>query len=930
MNLSPVRLAQVRNALLVMLGVAVTAAIAIPSGGATLAGSAGTDTSLPRTDSQVTVHGRDQFANLKITVNQTKHLLNQAISVTWTGGQPTSSGAGGRFFENYLQIMQCWGDDDGTNPANPGPPPEQCVQGATNATFGGATSGIFPSGSFAPERLISRTTWTNYDSSTGVVEDGGVNVWRPFKAVDGTVIGVPKDPHFDPAIIGGNYWLNTYFNIVTTNEIAGARTGPNGTGAELFQINTGVESSGLGCGQAVQPVPGGAPKVPRCWLVVVPRGSAVAEDAGTPFSDTAAESGVMTSPLAPAAWRNRIAVPLDFNAVDSPCPLAAQQRRISGSELPVPAVSSWQPTLCSMPGLDPYAYGTVGDSQARAQLMSKVPGTPGMAVVSAPLDASTVDADHPVVYAPLTLSGVVIGFNLERNPLPTAERSAQDLSGVRVAQLNLTPRLIAKLLTQSYTSQVTIKKAPPYPWLIKNPAHMGEDPDFLRFNPEFAELQVASGKNFGGFVMPSVTSDAARQVWSYVLADPEAKAWLDGAPDAWGMKVNPVYATKAAANSTGAAFASPAPETFPKSDPYCYQGPNTGVNASIVPPPLCGTDWLPFVGSFHDAAQRTRQADDGAKIVENPFAVSADQVYQRDTPQVIGSRAMLSITDSASAFQYGVQVARLSRAGDDGSGRTFVAPDPVGLTAGVTAMQKSKSDPAVLVPDPTTKAPSAYPLTALAYAAVIPSTLDATARRQYAAFVAYAAGAGQTPGLLLGQLPPGYAPLPSALRDQAAAAAKKIAANPTTSTPGVPTTLAAAPAVVATGKPPPASTSSSGPPRVASRSAPSSLSYVAETGLPAAPATQAAPSEPVLSAPPVASPSAVSSSVSTPSPPPVLARALTPAVAVPNTRLVLPTLIGLALLTALGALEITKRPRRAPVGTSRDNYGTGRDGGVRP
>ena len=121
-----------------------------------------------------------------------------------------------------------------------------------------------------------------------------------------------------------------------------------------------------------------------------------------------------------------------------------------------------------------------------------------------------------------------------------------------------------------------------------------------------------------------------------MLADPEAKAWLDGIPDEWGMRVNPVYATTAAANSNGVAFGDPMPDSFPKSDPYCYQGPPPGPDGSIVPPPLCGTDWLPYTQSLRDAARLTRAADDGARIVENAFAISSDQVWGRDSPQYLG------------------------------------------------------------------------------------------------------------------------------------------------------------------------------------------------------------------------------------------------------------------------------------------------------
>jgi hypothetical protein len=59
-------------------------------------------------DSTVTVTGIGEFANLKVRVSQTKNLINQAVTVSWTGGHPTLPSSGD-FGVNYLQIMQCWG-----------------------------------------------------------------------------------------------------------------------------------------------------------------------------------------------------------------------------------------------------------------------------------------------------------------------------------------------------------------------------------------------------------------------------------------------------------------------------------------------------------------------------------------------------------------------------------------------------------------------------------------------------------------------------------------------------------------------------------------------------------------------------------------------------------------------------------------------------
>ncbi len=923
----------------------------------TLAGSQGTDTSLPATASQATVEGRGTFADLTITVNQTANLTNQAVSITWTGGTPTVSGPG-RFGSQYLQIMQCWGDDDGTVQGNPGPPPEQCEQGAVAGSYGGLPGGLYPSG-FALSRVISRSNWANFDASVGHLDSRTTNVWLPFRAVDGTVVNVQTDPTFNPSVVGGNFWLNPYFNQITTNEIAGAASGPDGRGAELFSVVNGVESSGLGCGQKTQPVAGTDKKTPQCWIVVVPRGAPADENAGTPFDTNPEQAGVVTSPVSPEAWKHRIAIPLSFNPVDSPCALGVDERAISGSELALPAISSWQPSLCSTGALPPFSYAAVSDGSARQQLVSGQPGAPGMIVVSRPLDSAALDPTKPVVYAPVSVSGLVIGFNIERNPTPDAPQVEQQLAGVRIAELNLTPRLVAKLLTQSYAQAVTIQQAPPYPWLAGNPSNMSLDPDFRQFNPEFQLLQVADGRTFSGLQLPAGNSDAAQQVWQWVLTDPEARAWLDGAPDAWGMRVNPVYATTASANARKVPFGDPLPSSFPKADPYCYQGPAQGPGGSIIPPQLCGTDWLPYVRSFAEAARVARVASDGARIVQNPFALSSSDVWSRELPQFLGRRDMLALTDTPSAAQYGVQTARLSRSGDNGIARTFVGADAAGLIAGVASMAPG-SQPTFLEPSPTTAAPGAYPLTSIAYAAISPLALPAQARSEYASFLDYSAGPGQVAGLEIGQLPRGYVPLPEPLKAQSATAAGEIRTmvappvEPTTSTtdpaPSTVVTTTTAPTTTTTEAPvvvtnsvastaaqtdPPntaeqghttqnpglvggQTTRNAAPPTTAKRASPTTLPQTT-TPQTAAPAPSTEPTS-------VAEPTTVVASTTAAT---IVAGALATTTAQPTTtvattaapgltqksgpsssRFAVPGLGVAALGSALCALEITKRPRR--------------------
>lgn len=864
------RLVLVRNASLALFVVALVLAL-LPrtSEAAAEAGSSGTDIRLPATESQVTVDGHGPFDGMTFTVNQTENLTNQAVSVSWTGGTPTEQGFV-EFESDYVQIMQCWGEDDGTDPEHPGPPPEQCVYGAADAVYGGRLNG-FGFGNYTLTRVMATEGWPSFDPTAGAYEASTGIVWRPFKAVDGTVVNSFVDPAFDPSVEGGQFWLNPYFNVVTTNEIPGARTLGNGEGTALIEVATGVESPGLGCGQRVA-VDGGPLATPKCWLVIVPRGSAEQENAGRPPFDA-----VATSPLADGVWENRVAIPLEFNPVDSPCAIGGDQRRLGGTELLLPAITNWQPSLCADASNPPFVYGVTGDSVARQQLLAGSAGAPEMIAVSSPIDPSSVPATSPIVYAPLTASGVTIAFNYERNPRLDAPDDELALAGVGVRDINLTPRLVAKLLTQSYRIQTAIGSPSPYQWAKGNPPDLGSDPDFIRFNPEFELLTTGNARNFGGLSMPALNSDAAELVWRWILADPEARAWLDGAPDEWGMAVNPVYATTAAENANGVAFADPVPENFPKSDPYCYVGPDAvGPTGPITPPPLCGTDWLPYTQSFREGAQFTRAASDRAKIERNAFPYTPDTYYKREGPQTPGRRSALSLTDTPSAEQYGLRTARLSRAGDNGAGRTFVAPDTTGLTKGIAATTAG-ADPSVRETDPAVDAPGAYPLTMLTYGAIRPLALDDGARADYARLVDYAVGDGQDPGFEPGQLRPGYAPLTAELREAARTAAVTIR------------TLQPVPeAPVAgdgsgTGSFPAGSGSSS--------NGASSRSAVTTT-----------------TAPPAVEEVAIVESASDE---PVDAGPLTPILALARNRFFIVALAGIAVISTLGALEVTKRPRRA-------------------
>ncbi len=78
----------------------------------------------------------------------------------------------------------------------------------------------------------------------------------------------------------------------------------------------------------------------------------------------------------------------------------------------------------------------------------------------------------------------------------------------------------------------------------------------------------------------------------------------------------------------------------------------------ISPPPLCGTDWMPYNRGLLDGARVARAASDGARINRNTFAISAGDIWKRAEAQFLGQRSMLTFTDSASASRFGLQMAR--------------------------------------------------------------------------------------------------------------------------------------------------------------------------------------------------------------------------------------------------------------------------------
>lgn len=766
------------------------------------------------TGSSVTVTGTGRFAGLSVTVAKTRNLINEVVPISWSGANPTYPDSG-QFQTNYLQIMQCWGD------VPSGPDRSQCV-------FGGLAGADNRGGDYTTTRQLNYGASLVDPKETVKSSDPNVTVFAPFTSVSGKTVESNS---------------NQYFDANTTNEIAFGRTRADRTGQEFFEMQTVRESAGLGCGAVLDH---GVAR--NCWLVIVPRDDVEVDGSTVPL--------LRSSPLSQSNWDNRLVVPLTFAKVGQVCPIGSAERRTSGAETLVEAIGSWQPALCADGGTV-FGFSQVADSVAKRQLNTSVPE---MAFLTTPVPKDQTSATKPLVYAPIALSGLTISFLIESQGGPNAPPEVKSQEGLRLSDVKLTPRLVAKLLTQSYRLAVDTTVG----YLKDNPYDLTKDPDFLAINPTFKDLSFSRG--VPDVLVPEGLADVNAQLWAYVASDEDAMNFVQGLPDPWGMRVNPAY--------QGLSLPT---DQFPKADPFCKTFPN-GQG------PLCTLDQHSYAADMHDAARSAGRGDPLARANWDPLAIPPQ--YKKTGVIPGGRRALMAFADTATADRYGLVPAQLRNA----SGH-FVSPSPTSLLAGYAAM--TPSDPSgVLAPDPASLDANAYPLTTVTYAVTVPSALSAQEATDYSTFIKYAVTQGQQPGVDPGELPAGYVPLPPTARDTALAAAAAIlartgvASSPTASS-GPTASSSSTPSSSPTRKP-------STPVSSVAATIPSTQGHVGSGGAAGIPATPpaAVPSS-------AATPSASISATSSPTMAPVAVVAATPVTPVANSRL---ALVAALLLGGVAAL----------------------------
>ena len=639
----------------------------------------------------------DDFSNLKVTVHQTKDLTGQAVRVSWTGGQPSSN-----VETNFLSVMQCWGDEES------GPDRTQCEFGLAAGGQSGDGRAVFQGTTSAGDPLET-------DSSTPVDTNGSHYV--PFRPVEGQ--GDPTTSSKDP----------TYFTDGDTNAVPFLPNDGDGGGDMSFELKSAVEQPALGCGARTT----SAGKIQPCWLVVVPRGT------HNPNGQQHSGGSVVTSSLSQSNWDQRIAFRLGFTPVTDNCDPSKPERGIMGSELATDAITSWQSALCRT-GTYRFNYTQSGEQQARDAVTSG-DSEAGLGMTVDPVEP--VDGQAQVVHAPVAITGLTIGFVW-----------MYDVTGGTrpLTELKLDQRLLAKVLTQSYPLSLAKPEDGLPAYLASNPLSIVKDPEFLQLNPGLADQ--AAGNAPLGLAVTLANTDSARLVWKYILADADAREFIAGKADPWGMKVNPAYADGVISDSL---------DFFPKTDiapttTDCGAGNTDRITYT-------GQDVVPYVNDMHDGALKVRRGDIGtAYNCDDSDHVPKLASIGRPIPT---KQRQFGLVDNASAVRYLLGVAALPNA--DGQ---YVKPTDESLLKAVSEMPDSDVA-GVKAPDPGKMKDGAYPLTAVVYAA---ASLDQAkdARLDYARVMRYAAGDGQTQGTAKGQLPYGYAPLPTAMRTQAEQAAARL------------------------------------------------------------------------------------------------------------------------------------------------------------
>jgi hypothetical protein len=740
--------------LAVVSGTAATAGAAGAWGGSSPGSGPQSFTKTETVTRQFLVDGKEQVVDQRtvtLDVSQVDDLRGrQEIVVSWSGAHPTGgivsdqNSIDAQQEEYPFVVLECRGIDSASVPAAERLSPETCWTQSWSERYQDTFQTTFP-----PYRL------DQYASAAGRAQVVGAPAtlpsacaflpaptqhWVPFVAAGGEVYyGGPAGCAGQPPEsqnVGGttNFPSNETFGV----------TGLDGKGSTDFDVWTSAENASLGCSDKV-----------ACSLVAVPiMGISCSPSAGSSPSDLAAceetgafAPGEIVDPQgqedltvsgslwwSPSNWRNRISVPLTFAVPASACNVVGARNSVLvyGSELLIQATGQWEPHFCLDPKLFTFVHVQTGEPEARNLLAS---GGIGAAFTSYPEPGGY---GRPVVQAPVAVTGFSISYVID------------GANGQPYTHLRLTPLLLAKLLTESYPAELPVQEEDPA--LAHNPLNITLDPEFQQLNPGITH-GVDATEAASELVALSSDSDVVEALTTYIEDDPQARAWLNGKPDQWGMVVNPAYKGIALPIDQWPLLSTFEPTAYYQSDTNDCLFHDPVPYLPLVAAPIATLEEISESMQF-DVANSTTDCSqiDGTTLGEKLVALGR---------QTVGYRFLIGITPLADDNRYQLRAAALQTTAGH-----FVAPTDASLRAAAALLSPDKAAGTWVVPYATlrsdARAAAAYPGTMVVYAAVPTTGLTAQSAGDYAQLLRFAAGAGQQPGYGVGQLPPGYLPMTAA------------------------------------------------------------------------------------------------------------------------------------------------------------------------
>ncbi|HUC24079.1 MAG TPA: hypothetical protein VMA73_15325 [Streptosporangiaceae bacterium] len=507
-----------------------------------------------------------------------------------------------------------------------------------------------------------------------------------------------------------------------------ATTSPNGTGTAYIQLLTAQEAPNLGCQEGH-----------ACSLIIDPADGGNAGDGDC--RDHSEDEGLFEYAVGSfsfsqedgiCSWRDRIIVPLHFSPTPTDCPVRNSQFSAIGSPMLVRAMTSWQTALCSAASPVVIRYdGTQGEPLAREDFTSSPPTT-DVAFTTLPV-SGTGGSTRPFTYAPVAITAESVAYYVD-----DAKTGKQD------SRLKLDPRLVLKLLTQSFNfANEGCGNGPPKKGrtcdngVDNDPTTIFSDPEFRKLNPHFPLVSDANA-----YEIPSVLSgesDMTEELTKWIATNKAAKAFADGSFDPWGSHINSWYLGMTLPTNSLSSF-DPFP---PIQRQYVPIFPLSAVAQDQVNNESPGTQWTP----------------------------QANGSYAALNPEVPGTRSLFAILDQPDAAAYLMPVAALENPAGN-----YVKPTAASMTAALGDMTTAKNHitQQFNFSNTSKKFRDAYPLTMVIYAMVPTGGISKRAATKIAQWLDYVAGPGQVSGYGPGELPPGYLPLTAKMRAQTLKAASEV------------------------------------------------------------------------------------------------------------------------------------------------------------